>query len=464
MAIITTSSQLQFGSFLPRQAQHFNTVNFNLTTSNGGLAFPFIAERTMTVTDIGVQCQTLSTTIAAALTVGIQTDSGSGIPSGTFLTNGSITVPANTFSTAAQFSCTSGNPLIATANNHYLKVGDTVRFANTTGGFAINTDYWIVTTPAANQMTLSTSSTLTPVFTPSASVSLGANTMPRQGGFTHCDGITAAITQGDRYWLVFQWSGTSTGQLFLNGGDTGAASGQSVMYGIGYATRSASTWAKASGTRGIPVCYTDGTSWYGQPQLQNRNIGGGQLNNNDRFGFRFTVPSGHPDILLDRISFPAHPTSSPGVAATWKAQIFTDNGASAPTFVADLSLLAGDSLGNASGAGNFATTIFQTDGTTWLTAGSSYVFMCGFNVTPASGNPSINVFSGVVLRDGRSQVIGPYEGDYLLNWQGAGTWFADNPEAIIPWTITAIGLRYNDSSGGGGYRNASPSFSAMGGN
>ena len=313
-------------------------------------------------------------------------------------------------------------------------------------------------------MTVSTSSTLTPVFTPSASVSLGANTMPRQGGFTHCDGITAAITQGDRYWLVFEWSGTSTGQLFLNGGDNGTASGQSVMYGIGYATRVAAVWAKASGTRGIPVCYTDGTSWYGQPQLQNRTIGGGQLNNNDRFGFRFTVPPGHPDILLDRISFPAHPTSSPGVAATWKAQIFTDNGASPPTFVADLSGLAGDSLGNASGAGNFATTIFQTSGTTWLTAGSSYVFMCGFNVTPASGNPSINVFTGVVLRDGRSQVIGPYKGDYLLNLQGAGTWYADNPDAIIPWAITAGGLRYNDTSGGGGggYRNASPGFSAMG--
>jgi hypothetical protein len=92
--------------------------------------------------------------------------------------------------------------------------------------------------------------------------------------------------------------------------------------------------------------------------------------------------------------------------------------------------------------------------------------MCGFDVTPASGSPYINVFTGVVLRNGRSQVVGPYKGDYLLNWQGAGTWFADNPEAIIPWSITAGGLRYNDSSGGGGggYRDASPGFSAMGGN
>ena len=112
MAIITTPARLNFGSFLPRQAQIFNTVTMNLTTTNGGIAFPFIAERTMTVTDIGAVATRISGTINLALTIGIQTDNGSGIPSGTFLTNGSITLPANTWSTVAQFSATSGNPLL----------------------------------------------------------------------------------------------------------------------------------------------------------------------------------------------------------------------------------------------------------------------------------------------------------------------------------------------------------------
>ena len=466
MAIITTSSRFQFGSFLPRQAQHFNTVGINMTTANGGIAFPFIAEKTMTVTDIGVQRNSIGTTFATALTIGIQTDSGSGVPSGTFLTNGSVTLPSGTWSTAMQFTCSSGNPLITTTQAHYQKVGDTVRFINTTGGFAINTNYWIVSVPTATQMTLSTSSTLTPVFTPSATVTAGANTIPGQPGFTHCDGITASITQGNRYWLVFQWSGTSTGQTFFYSGDTGTGSGQSVMYGLGYATRNASVWAKVATTRGNPVVYTNGTAWYGQPQLQNGLVNSTTLNNNDRAGFRFTVPANHPDILLDRVSFPFHPTSSPGTGFNWKAQLFLDNGASPATFVTDLSVIAGDTLGNASGAGNFSTTIFQTPSTTWLTAGTSYILLSGFDVSPSSGFPTVNYFTGFVSTPSRAQVIGAYKGDYIVNWQGANTWFAANPESHIPWAITAGGLRYNDSGGGGGggYRNASSGFANLGGN
>lgn len=466
MAIITTPARLQFGSFLPRQAQVFNNVTMNLTVTNGGIAFPFIAERTMTVTDIGVAASGVGGTVAAALTIGIQTDSGSGIPSGTFLTNGSITLPANTWSLAAQFSTTSGNPLMNTTVAHYLKVGDVIRFANTTGGVAINTDYWVASVPATNQMTISTSATLSPVFSWTASVSPGGNTFSYASmGWTHCAGISASITQNTRYWLCFQFSGTSTGSVSYNGGDTGTANGQSVQYGIGYATRVGAVWSKASGTRGIPVQYTDGTNWYGTPQVSSGRVTSSTLNNNDRFGFRFTVPAGHPDILLERITFASHPTASPGTASNWKAQLFTDNGLGVtPTFVSDLSVIAGDSMGN-SAASNFRSTIFQTASTTWLNAGSSYILMCGFDVTPSSGTPTVNYYAGQVL-NGRRNVVGAYSGDFVLNWQGAGTWFNNNPDAYAPWTITSGALRYNDSSGGGGggFANASYGFAGIGGN
>ena len=464
MAIITTPARLNFGSFNPRQAQLFNTVSFNLTTSSGGLAFPFIAEKTMTVTDIGAVMTGVSTTVASALSIGIMTDSGGGVPSGTFLTSGSITLPANTWNTTAQFTASSGNTLVNTSSNHYLKVGDVIRFTNTTGGVAINTDYFIATVPSANQMTISTSSTLSPIFSFSASVTPGANTIIYGGMWTHCDGISASITQGTPYWLVYQWTGTSTGQCFFNAGDTGTASGQNVQYGIGYATRSAGTWSKVSSTRGIPVMYTDGTNWYGTPQMAGPRVGGGTLNNNDRFGFRFTVPANHPDILLDRISFATHPTASPGTGSNWKAQIFNDAGAGTPTFVADLSSIAGDTLGDSSSS-NFRTTIFQTNGTVWLTAGSSYLFMCGFDVSPASGQPTVNYYNGQIFT-GRNGVVGPYGGDYISNWQGAGTWFVQNPDVYAPWSITSAALRYNDTSGGGGggYANATMGFGGIGGN
>lgn len=466
MAIITTSARLNFGSFMPRQAQVFNNLSFNQTTNSGGLAFPFIAESTMTVTDIGAVVSGVSGH-SVALEIGIQADNGSGIPSGTFLTTGSITLPANTWVTNAQFAASSGNSLINTTSTHYLKVGDVIRFGNTTGGVAINTDYWIVSTPAANQMTISTSSTLSPVFTFSATVTPGANTINYTNiGWSHCDGITASITQGTPYWLVYQWTGTGTGQIFFNAGDTGGASGQSVMYGLGYATRSAGTWSKVTTTRGIPVMYTDGTNWYGQPQMSSGRVNNTQLNNNDRFGFRFSVPANHPDILLDRIAFPAHPTASPGVASTWKAQLFTDAGAGTPTFISDLSVIAGDSLGNASGGGNFASTIFQTNNTVWLSGGTSYIVMCGFDVTPASGNPGVNYWGGQVLQSGRSGVVGLYNGGFILNWPGSSTWFALNPETYMPFTITSGALRYNDSGGGGGggFANASWGFAGIGGN
>lgn len=467
MAIITTNARITFGSFQPRQAQIFNNLSFNQTTSNGGLAFPFIAERTMTVTDIGAVVSGVSTNQGVALDIGIQADNGSGLPSGTFLTSGSITLPANTWVTNAQFSASSGSTILNSVNNHYLRVGDVIRFANTTGGVAINTDYFIVSTPAANQMTLSTSSTLTPVFTFTASVSPGGNTFTYNNmSWTHCAGISASITQNSRYWLVYQWSGSGTGQIFFNAGDTSGASGQNTMYGLGYATRSASTWSKVTTTRGIPVMYTDGTNWYGQPQMSAGRVSATTLNNNDRIGFRFTIPVGHPDILLDRIAFPVHPTASPGTTSNWKAQLFTDAGAGNPTFIADLSSIAGDSMGNASGAGNFASTFFQTNNTVWLSGGTSYILMCGFDVSPASGQPSCNYFAGQLLQNGRSNVVGNYNGGVIVNWQGAGTWFPLNPDTYIPFSITSGALRYNDSSGGGGggYVNASAGFGAMGGN
>ena len=472
MAIITTPARLNFGSFLPRQAQTFNTnANINLTTSSGGIAFPFIAERTMTVRDIGVCATGLSATINTALDIGIQTDNGSGLPSGTFITNGSITLPANTWNTAAQFSASSGNPLINTTQAHYLKVGDSIRFANTTGGVATGTDYYIASTPTASQMTVSTSSTLSPVFSFTASVSPGTNTINYNtalGAWLHCD-LTpgASITQGTRYWICYQWTGTGTGSMFFVSGDTGTANGQNVMYGLGYATRSAGTWSKVSTTRGIPVAYSDGTNWYGTPQISGGRVVSTTLNNNDRFGFRFSVPAGHPDILLDRIAFASHPTASPGSASNWKAQLFTDAGAGNPTFIADLSVISGTSLGD-SGASNFRSTVFQTDSTVWLTADTSYIIMCGFDTTPASGIPTVNYFSGQ-LQQGtgtqRSSVVGPYNGGFILNWQGAGTWFALNPEAYAPWSITSGGLRYNDSAGGaGGFANATMGFAGIGGN
>lgn len=464
MAVITTPARLNFGSFSPRQAQIFNTVGFNLTTSSGGIAFPFIAEKTMTVTDIGAVMTGISTTVAGALDIGIMADNGSGLPSGTFLTTGSITLPANTWTLTGQFTASSGNTLMNTTSNHYLKVGDIVRFTNTTGGVAINTDYFVATVPNANQVTLSTSSTLSPIFSFTASVTPGANTFVFQPLWTRCAGITASITQGTAYWLVYQWTGTSTGQCFFNAGDTGGASGQSVQYGIGYATRSAGTWAKVSTTRGIPVMYTDGTNWYGTPQMAGPRVASTTLNNNDRGGFRFTVPANHPDILIDRIVFPTHPSASPGTGSNWKAQLFTDAGAGTPTFVSDLSVIAGDAMGNATGGGNFASTIFQTNGSTWLTAGSSYLIMVGFDVSPASGNPTVNYYSGQVLT-GRNGVVGPFGGDYVLNWQGAGTWFTTNPDTYAPWSITSAALRYNDSgSGGGGFANASTGFAGIGGN
>ena len=466
MAIITTPARLQLGSFLPRQAQFLNNASFNLTTANGGIAFPFIAERTMTVTDIGAPVSALVSTITAALTVGIQTDTA-GLPSGTFLTTGSVTIPANTWATAAQFSASTGNPLIITTVAHTLQVGDSVLFANTTGGTATNTYYYVASVPNVNQFTVSTSSTLSPVFNFTASVSPGTNTFSSlTPSWTHSAGISAAITQGTRYWLCYQWSGTATGQLFFNVGDNGGASGQSVMYGLGYANRSAGTWSKVATTRGIPIMYSNGSQFYGTPQMASGRVTSSTLNNNDRFGFRFTVPAGHPDVLLDRITFAVHPTTGVTVASTWKAQLFADAGAGTPTLITDLSLIAGDSLGASSGAGNFASTIFQTNTTTWLTAGTSYLLICGFDVTPVTGAPSVNYFTGQVLTTTkRNNVVGAYGGDFIFNWQGANTWFTNNPEGYAPWSITTAAMRYNDSGGGaGGFANASCGFACLGGN
>jgi hypothetical protein len=64
----------------------------------------------------------------------------------------------------------------------------------------------------------------------------------------------------------------------------------------------------------------------------------------------------------------------------------------------------------------------------------------------------------------RNNVVGAYGGDFIFNWQGANTWFTNNPDQYAPWSITTAAMRYNDSGGAGGYLNASCGFGCMGGN
>ena len=381
MAVITTNTGLTFGTFGVRQAVNPTTAAMNASSTNGGIAFPFIADATMTVTQISSLISSVGTTFAPALTVGIQADSGAGIPSGTYLTNGSATLAANTLTTS------------------------------TPAG------WYDITLPGAS------------------------------------------ITQGSNYWIVWSFSGTSTGVVnFFTGYIGGASTTQNVIYGLGYATRLAAVFSKATGSRGVPVMYSNGTSYYGQPDNPTGVVSTATLNNNDRLGFRFTVPSGHPDILTDRITIGITP-SALNASTNWKCQLFTD--VATPVLIADLSVIDGNNVGAVTS--NTNSTIFVCSSPQWLSAGTSYIIMAGFDVTPTTA-PTRNHFQvGSIARNG---VIGAYSGDFIYNWQGAGTWFTANPTENIPWSITAASIRYDDAGGGGGggFANASMGFGGIGGN
>jgi len=379
MATITTNTFLNFGTFGIRQAIAPSTAAMSAAITNGGIAFPFIADASITVTTISSLISSVGTTFGLALTVGIQADSGGGVPSGTFLTNGSTTIAANTITTS------------------------------TAAGW-----YDVALTGAS-------------------------------------------ITQGSNYWIVWQFSSTGSGTInFFTGYAGGASTTQNIIYGLGYASRVGAAWSKTTTTRGVPVMYTDGTSYYGQPDNNTGVVSSATLNNNDRLGFRFTVPSTHPDILIDRVTLGITPNAQ-NTGVNWKCQIFTD--ASTPTLIADLSSIDGNNVGAVTS--NTNSTIFQTSGTQWLTAGTSYILMVGFDVTPTTA-PTRNHFQvGSVARNG---VIGAYTGDFIYNFQGLGTWFVANPSENIPWVITASALRYNDAGGAGGFYNASSGFASMGGN
>ena len=148
----------------------------------------------------------IGTTFSLALTVGIQTDSGGGIPSGTFLTNGSVTIPANTFTTAMQFTANSGTTTITTSIDHYLTVGNVIWFVNTTGGVSTATNYYVKSVPTSTTLTISVDQTLATTFTFSANVTLGANTFARQSGWVDIPLAGASLTQGTPYWVVWRLS------------------------------------------------------------------------------------------------------------------------------------------------------------------------------------------------------------------------------------------------------------------
>lgn len=381
MALITTNTLLSFGNFGPRQAQNPSTASMSAAVTNGGIAFPFIAENTMTVTEISCLIASVGTTFGLALTVGIQADSGGGIPSGTFLTNGSASIPVNTLTTS------------------------------------------------------------------------------QPAGWYSIPLIGASVTQGSRYWLCWQFSGTGSGNInFFTGFAGGASTVQNVIYGLGYATRLAAVYSKATTTRGVAIMYGNGTSYYGQPDNRTGSVNSATLNNNDRIGFRFTVPANHPDILIDRVTIGITP-SAQNAGTNWKCQIFTD--VASPVLIADLSSVDGNNVGAVTSNSN--STVFQTSSTQWLTAGTSYIVMVGYDVTPTTTFTRNYFQAGSVARNG---VIGPYGGDLIYNFQILGTWFLANPAENIPWTITAGALRYENSGGGGGggYVNASSGFGAMGGN
>lgn len=379
MAVVTTNTFLSFGNFGSRQAGAPATASMNASVTNGGIAFPFIAEKTMTVTQISCLIGSVATTFGLTLTVGIKTDSNAGIPSGTFLTNGSTTIASGTITTS---------------------------------------------TPA---------------------------------GWYDIALAGASITQGSRYWLVWEFSGTGSGNInFFTGFPGGAFPTNNVIYGLGYATRLAAVYSKATTTRGVTVVYSDGTSYYGQPDNQTGVVSSSTLNNNDRLGFRFTVPANHPDILIDRVTIGITP-SALNAGTEWKCQIFTD--VATPVLIADLSVIDGNNVGAVASNGN--STIFQTSNAQWLTAGTSYILMVGFSVTPTTTPLRSHFQGGSIARNG---VIGPYVGDFIYNFQSLGTWFVANPTESIPWTITAGALRYEDAGGTGGYINASSGFGSMGGN
>lgn len=379
MAQVTTNTFLSFGNFGPRQAQNPSTASMSAAVTNGGIAFPFIAENTMTVTEISCLIASVGTTFGLALTVGIQADSGGGVPSGTFLTNGSTTIASGTITTS---------------------------------------------TPA---------------------------------GWYNIALTGASITQGSRYWLCWQFSGTGSGSIsFFTGFSGGASTVQNIIYGFGYATRIGATYAKATNTRGVSVMYGDGTTYYGQPDNRTGSVNSATLNNNDRLGFRFTVPANHPDILIDRVTIGITP-SAQNTGTNWKCQIFTD--VASPVLIADLSSVDGNNVGAVTSNSN--STVFQTSSTQWLTAGTSYIVMVGYDVTPTTTFTRNYFQAGSVARNG---VIGPYGGDLIYNFQILGTWYLANPAENIPWTITAGALRYENAGGAGGYMNASGGFGVMGGN
>ena len=456
MAIVTTNTFLNTGTFGLRQAQAPSTASLSAATTNGGIAFPFIADATITCTTISTNFSSVGTTFGLSLTVGIQADSGAGIPSGTFLTGGSVTIPANSFQGAANFTASNGSPTITTSADHYLTVGSVIQFANTTGGVSTGTNYYVVSVPTTTTFTISTSPTLTPVFSFTANVASGGNTYTRQGGWIDIPLAGASLTQGTAYWVCWQFSSTGSGTINFYTGYSGTST-QSVIYGLGYATRLAAVWSKATTTRGVAVHYSDGTNWYGTPDVPSA-VNASTLNNNDRVGFRFTVPANHPDVLIERIAIGIGQVTGANSTMTWKADLYTDTGT--PTLVSSLSSYAGTDHAN---AGQQYSTVFQTDGTVWLTAGTSYLVMVGYDVTPTNA-PTRQVYINT-LPAGRRGVIGAYGGDWILNWQGVGTWFTSNPDVVIPWALQVGGLRYNDSSGGaGGFANASSGFAGIGGN
>jgi len=457
LAVITTPTFLNTGTFGLRQAQAPSTASLSAAITNGGIAFPFIADATITCTTISTHFSSIGTTFGLALTVGIQADSGTGIPSGTFLTNGSVTIPANTFSTAANFTASSGSPTITTAAAHYLTVGSVIQFANTTGGVSTGTNYFVNSTPSATTFTISTSATLTPSFSFTANVTSGANKYTRQSGWIDIALTGASLTQGSAYWIVWQFSSTGSGAINMFTGYSGTST-QSVIYGLGYASRVGGAWSKTTTTRGVAVAYSDGTSWYGTldvPGLVNSQT----LNNNDRVGVRFTVPANHPDILIERFAIGISQASSANTTMTWKCDLYTDT--STPSLIANLSAIDGTVNAN---TGTQYSTVFQTNGTQWLTAGTSYIFVVGYDITPTNA-PVRQIFTNI-LPAGRRGIIGAYGGDFILNWQGVNTWFLTNPDVMIPWALTIGALRFENSGGGGGggFYNASSGFAGIGGN
>ncbi len=438
MALVTANCSFILG-FDQRPYESRSALTISGTTT--GLAMPFIAEFTGTITRVVIPIASVTTAVTN-LDIGIQAFGGGGLPSGTFLATQN-TVSFSTQAFPSNYVLTLTNPVSVTMGQFYYIV------VIPNGSFTGNISFHYLITTAQNYSGMLRPSTR--VASAWVRAVSGSSSQPIYGSATNWYSLDqpAMGAQSNYQFTVTFTNGSANVTSTYNTATlnidspvrlttTGTLPTNFAINTTYYIKTTSATNVTLSATRG-GAAISAGSAGTGTHTMT------ACINESDEIGFAFTLDANHPAIKLDALSMSLSLTlTNPGM--TFSLKQYNASG----TLLNTIEALDTDRF-NGSGVG-FSYFKNATSSDIWLEPNTKYYFLLAFTGTFTAVPTDWRVFD---YDSQFTRTSGAFTTNYAYKY---GATIVENTNMYTTFGLQISGIRYNDSGGGGGYIDGSSFF------